>query len=89
MTFLQLFEYYSGNLPFQIKPDSERFEERLGLITLRVKNQLKGLRGGQRMRPLQKCRSVDINVEKIINASRIKRQNGNTQTRERIVNRTC
>lgn len=72
--FLKLFQHCSSQLPIQVKPDTDRLEERFRVLTSIITSEIRGVKGSRRMKLLEKRRSIYVYAEELVNPSSIRRK---------------
>ena len=72
ISYLELFHLSSANLPFQIKPGTERIEENIRTLASKVYAQGRGLSGLTRINFLKKERVLNVHQQELLDVSSLK-----------------
>lgn len=74
VSFLQLYRLTAHDLPFEIKADAPRLEERFRVLSSIVDKQCKGSLGNTRVKLLQKVKVIEVYDEELINVSNLRKR---------------
>jgi hypothetical protein len=74
VSFLQIYRLVAHDLPFEIKADAPRLEERFRVLSSRVDNQCKGIAGYTREKLLQKVKIIHVYGDELVNVSNLSKR---------------
>ena len=74
VSFLQIYRLVAHDLPFEIKADAPRLEERFRVLSSRVDNQCKGIAGYTREKLLQKVKVIHVYGDELVNVSNLSKR---------------